>query len=422
MCKSNIQKNKEVKTFEGFEVVNESELANMESYNGGRQFYTERAGQEKVSEAASVEAKLRRHKVFGEKIPESKINQLLKLEHPPEPKFQVRTLEEIKAMGRFEKKNYNKRMKAFEKERAKWDKTKAGIAWKNRISELMPDIEKITERAKQENGDYIKMSDRELEIAIKQLTIEYGYKEIEADPNVMDEMLEKEVSKEFVEKEEMISRLEARRVERNNKIGTSGITRYMTSTSSRREMNQFFRSDKRDLGGPNISQWAEEGKKLLSRTRLSRDLVSKRAVKDVTEVAHMLGLKNPESMSEKDIKEELLTRMTSKEPVIMTEKGFCSTSVNTKSGYEASNDGNIGVEFIILCKKGTKGLNYMHRGSNEKERELLLCPGTQFEVVNAFFNDGSGGEHDERQIVEGNKKSWKIYLKTVVDDEEKWNA
>ena len=167
-------------------------------------------------------------------------------------------------------------------------------------------------------------------------------------------------------------------------------------------------------------KWAEDGKKLLQKASLSRDLVSRRGVTGVATVAHMLGLENADSMSEEDIKEALKEKINSGKPVTMMEKGFFSTSVKT-TGYSAGNSYNLGVEFIILCKKGTKGINYTKLGSKGDERELMLCPGTKFEVVNSYFNDGTP-DHDERKICEGNKKSWKIYLKTVVDDEENQNA
>ncbi len=152
LCKSNIQKNKKVRTFEDFEVVDKSKLENINEHKPWRQIYTERAEHgktaEKVGELPWLQERLKN--VFGEKTANNKIDELLKLQRPPEPKFELRTFEEIRAMGRFEKKNYNKRMKAFEKEREKWDKTEAGLAWNTKVKELMSDIK--TEQAKKKKN------------------------------------------------------------------------------------------------------------------------------------------------------------------------------------------------------------------------------------------------------------------------------
>ena len=149
---------------------------------------------------------------------------------------------------------------------------------------------------------------------------------------------------------------------------------------------------------------------------LSRDLVSKRAVTSVSSIAHMLGMENADNLTEEEIKEQLRDMMDSGNPVIAEEKGFCSTSMSPDTGYSTGTDeDDVGIEFVILNKKGTHGVNFTGNGSRSGEDELLLAGGTKFRLIKVFFNDGDPKE--TRKINKGSQKSWKIYMETIPQEE-----
>ena len=99
--------------------------------------------------------------------------------------------------------------------------------------------------------------------------------------------------------------------------------------------------------------------------------------------------------------------------MIMTDKGFMSTAMpNATKNFDAeSGSGGIGIEFIILAKKGTPALNVSTISFKPEEKEIVIAPGTKFKVLDMKL-DGDG------KILHGNEKSWKIYLSTIPDSEE----
>ena len=175
-------------------------------------------------------------------------------------------------------------------------------------------------------------------------------------------------------------------------------------------MNKYLRGDNADAG---YSSYVADGQKALNESKLSRDLVVRRGVKGVQTIGHMLGLPNVDKMSLDEIKQAFDNKKNSGDDVIMTENGFMSTSLPFNApSYPA--EGNtkcpIGVEFIILVKKGTKAVNMTPLSNNVHENELLLKPGTKFKLVDADTN----GTAD---IINGAPGSWKVYLTTIPSEE-----
>jgi hypothetical protein len=150
---------------------------------------------------------------------------------------------------------------------------------------------------------------------------------------------------------------------------------------------------------------------------LKKDHVVRRAVANLSTAGFMLGLENPDEMTEEELKtalkEEFNKSKLNGTEMIMTEKGFMSTSLpNATNNFKAvSGSGKIGIEFIILAKKGTPALNISTVSSKPEEKELLLAPGTKFKVLDMQL-DG------EANILYGKEGSWKIYLSTISESEE----
>ncbi len=129
----------------------------------------------------------------------------------------------------------------------------------------------------------------------------------------------------------------------------------------------------------------------------------------------MAGLKNSDKMSEEELKRALKEKFDKKKlegsEMIMTENGFMSTALpNATRNFDAGSN-FIGIEFIILVKKGTPAMNVSTLSFKSEEKEILIAPGTKFKVLDMQL-DGNAN------ILYGNKESWKIYLSTIPDSEE----
>ncbi len=458
MCRKNkagqLQKTRQ--EFEGFEVVEKQESANLSSLRGGMQFYMERGGLdldgEMPTETKAVVARLRSYK--EKEVTEEQIQGFLAMEQPPVPRFIPKNAGEIRRLGYWKKKGYKKKMKSFEKQRKSWDKTEAGKSWKSALAGMMGvqeheiygevpqnsliQKEKAKESKKDKKKDkkgkrktFDEMSKEDL-FAVKELDeidayIEEGlqsggYQEIEADPDVMDQMLEQDENPEFMEREKKISKLE---IIKSAKLAGSGgvglVSNYIMRTDVCNSINAFLRQEG-DVS-PRARCFGKDAKKIvkwLEKAPLSRDIVSRRGIRwdGPKTVAYMLGLNDPENLTMDEVKASLKEKLSSGEDVTMVEKGLCSTSVGTGT-YPAGEEDEIGVEFIILNRKGTQGINLTGNGSRGNERELLLNAGTKFKVIRAYFNDGEPGE--ERDIKLGSKASWKIYLETIPGaNDNKW--
>ncbi len=428
-------------TSEGFEVIEDNEVFNLNSFRGGMDFYLQGG----KNEAQSIFKRLLSFK--NKHITREDIKRLKKLEQPPQPDFEVKTLDEVRAMGRFEKKSYKSNMEAFEKRRAAWDKTEAGMAWNSMLAELTGvsqeelfpkdelDSEEIdkeikadiknekkakavkVERFKKNNKvvkkkqkDYSKITDRdigflednELDEYIDFKTKELNYQEIKEDPDEMDAMLVKQEDEEFRQQEALISNAEIRKAYRHCPRGDMAANYYIMNTGASYAMNDYYR--KREKRAQSF--FAPTLHRLLSSTSISRDIVSRRSVRDVQTLAHMMGLENASKLTADEIRKIIEDKIENNETITLHEKGFCSTSTST-GGYFADAKG---IEFVILNKKGTNGINYTCNGSKGAEDELLLDAGTKFKVLKVYFN----GKYDEkRKNFHGAETAWKVYLVTI---------
>ena len=237
------------------------------------------------------------------------------------------------------------------------------------------------------------------------------FPDIEEDADAIEEAYRNELGNEkFMQAELDIAVEEGKYLQHRQGKGVDALQKYTNSTITCVQMNKYLRGDNADAG---YSSYVADGQKALNESKLSRDLVVRRGVKGVQTIGHMLGLPNVDKMSLDEIKQAFDNKKNSGDDVIMTENGFMSTSLPFNApSYPA--EGNtkcpIGVEFIILVKKGTKAVNMTPLSNNVHENELLLKPGTKFKLVDADTN----GTAD---IINGAPGSWKVYLTTIPSEE-----
>ena len=92
-----------------------------------------------------------------------------------------------------------------------------------------------------------------------------------------------------------------------------------------------------------------------------------------------------------------------KQKICIEEKGFTSTAMYVNEGNEAFKNK---VEIIMLVEKGTKAISIAGTDIEKyDEAELLLAPGTKYELI------------DIRENTQNTKDPiWRIYLRTIPQD------
>ncbi len=156
----------------------------------------------------------------------------------------------------------------------------------------------------------------------------------------------------------------------------------------------------------------------LKKRPLSRDVVVRRGNKSFDALAIALGMDvpNPMKADREEIKRLLKQKLSQGGELILKEKAIMSTAfpfakAKYGAGHPTNNDKDIGIEYIILAKKGTAAANVISGAMKSDEGELLISQNTKFRIIKAEVD----GEAD---IKHGNKKSWKIYMVTVPENEQ----
>lgn len=228
------------------------------------------------------------------------------------------------------------------------------------------------------------------------------YPEIEEDADAIDEAyLTMKNDQKYIDIEKSIGKKNGTRMMRNASGFGMGLSTYSGPFYSK--INKAFREEGRAILG------ADKVVDGLKKNPLNRDLVCRRGVKGVKTLASMMGLPNYDKMSMEEIKKTFLDQYDMGEEVILSDKSFMSTSLPyAGSNFGAGDDYAIGIEFMILMKKGTAAMNIASLSRKGDEEEVLVAPGTKFKVIKADLD----GDSD---IIHGNKKSWKIWLVSVND-------
>ena len=235
------------------------------------------------------------------------------------------------------------------------------------------------------------------------------YEEIEESAKAMDEAYQQmKEDQKFIDSETKIGQVEAYRV--RNEVKGFGLALSTYSGPFYGRINGAYRSGERPILG------AEKLADGIKQNPLNRDLVCRRGVKGVKTLAHMMGLENADQMNMEQIKEAFEDQFYGGNEVILSDKSFMSTSLPFATSNFGAGDGleSIGIEFMILMKKGTQAMNISSLSSKRNEQEVLVAPGAKFKVIKAELD----GDAD---ILYGSKKSWKIWLVSVPSGDDNQN-
>ena len=240
---------------------------------------------------------------------------------------------------------------------------------------------------------------------INEAAIAISHPEIEEDADAMDKAYKSlRENEQFIENETKIGESMCRKTRNNTPKFGMALSVYSGPYYSR--INSSLRNNQRYLFD---TEHLANG---IKNNPLNRDLLCRRGVKDVNTLAHMMGLENASNMSEEEIKEVFNQRFESGDDLIISDKSFMSTSLPfAKDNFGAGDGFHIGIEFMILMKKGTPAMNISSMSVKKSEQEVLVAPGTKFRVIKAEL-DGNA------DILHGTEKSWKIWLVSVPSDED----
>jgi len=322
-----------------------------------------------------------KRKEIQETIPEVQLKAVT-IKDYQDPDFQVLTPAQVSKLSKKKKKEYNSKLPAFNERAQQW------VA--SETKRIEAENKRIALAARHREG--VEMQQR---VDLEGET----WPTIEASPEMMDEALKQNAVDEVESRE--LSELELRawfKRSPKNFIADMALQQYMQYTNVCNQMNSYMRFGGQGGYAQKLCEQAVEGMK---DKQLSRDMVSRRGTTGYSALAGMLGL--DAHLEPEAIRQELEKRVSDGKDVVLTEKGFCSTSLRSDAGYSCGEQG--GIEFIILAKKGTSAIDYRVGGSRETEQELLIGPGTRFKLVKAFFGD--------RDSFLGNKSTWKVYLESI---------
>ena len=354
---------------------------------------------------------------------------------PPVPEFDVKSKQEVDALGHFPRKRYNRKVNAYKEDRESWEESEQGRIYKETKQGVLEREEK--KRAREE-------AQRKKDAEIAAITDSNGqplYTEIQANPKSMDEALDRMSEDANFNIEKGVAKNDVNELlakQQGNRLNLQyAFTAYVNQAYT--PMNYYKRTGKKMLhheytgiplktgqkakpaeySGYKVHELANILDNALSETAMSRDVVVRRGVNGFGALQSMMGA--TEALTIDQIKEKM------KGEVILTDKGFVSTAMRSTSGFYAGHDATIGpkeelgIEFVILVKKGTHAIDISSanfQGQDSSEEELIIAPNTKFRVVRAFFNDGSdekkeGDGENSSKVLKGHSKSWKIYLETI---------
>ncbi len=208
------------------------------------------------------------------------------------------------------------------------------------------------------------------------------------------EKMSEEENKDFEETEMKIAENEAIILQSMHKKFTMGVSLWTG------ECCQTFKTA---MHSGNYDKPFVAVKDCLTERPLSRDVVVRRGNCSF----NALGLAlDADDYTPEEIKKKLQERMDSGQELILNESAMMSTAFPfAKAKYDAGQT-SIGIEYIILVKKGTTAVNAIPIAYKNEEGELLIAQNTKFRVIKAQL-DG------DANIICGHKQSWKIYLVTV---------
>ncbi len=362
-----------------------------------------------------------------------------------------------KSMWLLPRKNFSRKLKNFGVLRRKWEQTDDGREWTEEIQRLDAVLDKKEEDLDAEEdyrdrisseiitrGQFCQSFRNKADSRLDEVTA--GKQELQdrfqyqgaADPDEMDRRFDfvhsgeteaNPARKEFVMAELAMSDADMEILKHSNNplVDYKDLARVYTG-----KMSGLFNiplREGRDIGNPMLLRQG------LSGLRINRDLVTRRGVTGVECLAHMIGIEDendPETglpLTEERLMELFRQKMAQHpEGLVIRDKGFFSTAFKDNGAFPAVAHpvgpnlpvphiaSTRGIEFIVLVRKGTCAADVRTVTQIPTEWEVLVNAGTQFRVVQAFFNTDAPG--DRRKIFSGDAKSWKIYLETIPPEED----
>ncbi|MCR5486284.1 MAG: hypothetical protein K6F35_02005 [Lachnospiraceae bacterium] len=409
---------------------------------------------------------------------------------PPEPDFQVKSADEVRRLGHFKKKSYNRKVNAYREQRLAWETDVRADRYRSVVGRVEARAEKKEK--------------------LEALTGTDGqplYQEVAATPQAMNQSL-KRMSLEGnsnQEKNQGAEDVKEALYRAGSQMGKLSYAMCAYVNETYRYMNTYLRTGEmppetdrrtgkvkidertkkpasRVYSGYDLAELTDLMAEQMKKCRISRDIVVRRGVTGFDTLRCMLGL------GQNDVADgnlpELMRRKLNEGEVTLTDKAFVSTAIRDMSGFPAGEvrtyketkevvkkmvegeeklyevttttisekgivrmskkeetpiekddvraaqkktertweeEGQPGIEFVILVKKGTPALSVSQvglMGQQASEEELIIGADTKFRVVRAFFNDGKdeakeGDGEGAGDILKGHKGSWKIYLETI---------
>ena len=349
---------------------------------------------------------------------------------PPAPDFDVIPEQQAKEMGFFKGKTPRKQIKNYKQRRAEWENSHDGVEYR-KVKDQIQNRIAIRKDEEQKVAEAVGKDEKPL------------YQEIKADPTSMTKALKRMSIEDNFGIEKGISENEVRHsIFGYGDVGMArdALTAYMNGGYD--VMNDYMRTGRTHKGSTfshrSKDELADTLHSMLSTRKINRDMVVRRGVSKFSTLSFMMDGGKSKDLSGPELAKLLQDKMADGN-VILTDKGFVSTSVREQSGFGAgtyqkgTNLGKgkeaiytePGIEFIILVKKGTRAMDICGAGvmgQADNEDELLIDAGTKFRVVKAYFNEDADKKKDEEipdeeKICMGHKCSWKIYLETIPDSE-----
>ena len=327
---------------------------------------------------------------------------------PEPPKFRVLSREEYQRKNSCSQKSYRNKVKGYFEKRRDYYKKKSkdenkplkGEKYASKLAAIQLRYDRMQsakQLVKEEQEELEKYRKKGFYPDIEELAEDSGSDLTE----VMDEQYKKmEEDPEYRQAEEDIGSMNYTILKKSGNF-ESGIKQWV---------GQQCQRYKKDMHAGHYMPFFKESKKIMDQHPLTRDLVVRRGNKVFSALALALGLK--ETATPEEIKERLKSRMDNEGEVVLKETAMMSTALPfAENKYAAGDNGSIGIEYIILAKKGTSAANVVDGATFKKEREVTFAQNTKFRIIKAQLD----GDAD---ILYGNKKSWKIYMVSVPNNQD----
>ncbi len=393
---------------------------------------------------AEAEAIKERYEKAGYNLSPAELD-MLKESVPPGPDFKVLSKEEYDKKWSINKKKYDNKVKDHVKKRKEFldkkDSNKFEESKKPATYGKFKDKLKRMYNAKGEELEtekntrmYDSLTELEQTDTVQKLTpqqrVDYMlreakskgmYKDIEATPEAMEKAYdEMSTNQDYITYETEMAQLLQRDCLNDDEL--KGVVDY--SEDDYKEINDLMRFDKVEEG--NRAYYEDKVNNIQSgfkKNVLNRDLVVRRGVQGLATMGYMFGLEQKNggynNMTEDEMKAAVEKKMKEMEgsgqDLISYDKAFMSTAlpfVEDQNAFKAEGNGyhDVGVEFVILLKKGTEAMNIMEISSNFSEREVLVNSKTKLKMLKVDFNS--------QNIKHGQQGSWKVYLEAIPQNQE----